>query len=467
MMDASVALPPRRLLLILAGLVLAEAVVLLIVLGLGTAPIVGGDGPYYASIGHNIADHAAHSGAPNLEADVFRTPGYPAFLAVVYRLSGGSELAVRAVQLGLVGVTAYVVALIAAQCFGRRAAGAAAVITASYVPLVLFSALHLTEVLATLLLSIAVWAVLRAQASQEARQHVRWCAVAAVTIFGLAMVRPSALVCYVLVPMVALLWRGHSVLRRTVTAGGTVVLLVVLLTPWAIRNHAITGRFLPLGAGSGVSLYASTLQYDGEVSPQLGADDFERIYEHVGQRLDQAERRLRSHGDDPSIAQLQVALDEVLTDDARDGLAALGAGQIARDVPTRIAALWSPGDLASSLPVRGRATIHRLAQVQSTVLLLLAATGGFLHRRRLGELWPLYTSAVALTLLHLVFHVEARYSMPERPLLFIFSAAAVIAIWRSPVPAAEAPPSDPPPQGDGRAHAPGRGPVNLYSRQGP
>ena len=57
-----------------------------------------------------------------------------------------------------------------------------------------------------------------------------------------------------------------------------------------------------------------------------------------------------------------------------------------------------------------------------------AASGGGHDRRRLPELWPFYAAAVLLTGLHLVFHVQPRYTLPARPVLFAFAAAALV--WR-------------------------------------
>jgi len=52
------------------------------------------------------------------------------------------------------------------------------------------------------------------------------------------------------------------------------------------------------------------------------------------------------------------------------------------------------------------------------------------RRRTLLRDWPLSMLAVYLTLLHLIFHIEGRYSVEARPLLIVFAAIGAVALWR-------------------------------------
>lgn len=423
--------PSRQVLLILVGIVAAEVVVLLFVFGIGNDPVVAGDGPIYARLGHNLAEHGAHSAAETspFDADVFRTPGYPAFLAALYLVSGGSELAVRAAQVLLIGATAVLVGQIARHYFGPRVATAASLVCVLYAPLVLFSVLHLTEVLATFLLTLGVWTLVRGQAAENPRAFVGWCGGAIVAFACLVTVRPSALSTFGCVLVAAISWRGQPRTRRVWAASVAVLCLGVLLAPWSMRNYELTGRFLPFGAGSGTSLYASAEQYAGAVPYVLGAEDFETIYMHIGQRLKESERRIAAEDVAHPTSAIQVDLDDRLKADARDRFSTIGPWDVIESLPTRVAALWSPGSITVTLPQKGQGTVRLLAQVQHLGLLLMALGGAYLYRRRLWELWPIYSSAIALTLVHLVFHVEPRYLLPARPLFFILAAACGVRIF--------------------------------------
>lgn len=408
----------------LVALVAVELVVLLLAFGIADDPVVPGDGPLYAALGHNLADHGTFSATtPPVDAEVFRTPGYPAVLAMLYRLGGGSEAVVRAAQVLLVGAIAIATGRVARRLFGARTATVAAVVSVVYVPLMLFSVLHLTEVLATLLLTACVAAALEGRSRPTGT--ARWWTAATVAAAALTIVRPSALVAFAVVPLAVLDRRSDPLGRRLAVAAAVTAGFVLLLAPWALRNHAVAGRLLPLGAGSGTSLYASAEQYAGHSPHHLGAEDFDRLYRHIGLRVEKAQAQVGSAR--PTDPEVVVAMDDLLRDDARRQMGDLGVAPMVGTLPGRLAALWSPGAITVPLPERLRGPTEALARVEHAGLLLLAAAGAVAYRRRWRELWPLAAPALLLTLVHLVFHVEPRYSLPARPLLFVLAAAAGVA----------------------------------------
>jgi hypothetical protein len=63
---------------------------------------------------------------------------------------------------------------------------------------------------------------------------------------------------------------------------------------------------------------------------------------------------------------------------------------------------------------------------------VLTLIGVAVSRRRHTLLrdWPLWMLAVYLTLLHLFFHIEGRYSVEARPALIVFAAIGGVALWR-------------------------------------
>lgn len=408
----------------LAALIAVELVVLLVVLGIGDDPVVAGDGPLYAALGHNLADHGTFSATtPPLDAEVFRTPGYPAFLAAIYRMGGGTEAMVRAAQVLLVGANAVVAGLVARRLFGARTATVVSVVCLAYLPLLLFSMLHLSEVVATLLLTATVAAVLEATAHPTAA--ARWWSAATLGAAALTVVRPSALVVFAVVPLTILSRPSEPLVRRLVGASAVTLGFALLLVPWAVRNHAVTGRVLPLGAGSGTSLYASVEQYAGRSPHHLGPADFDRLYGHIGRRAEEAQARVGAATiTDPDVV---VAMDDALRHDAREGLADVGAGRLVGSLPGRVTALWSPGAITVSLPARLQGAALALARAEHAALLALVVVGAVGFRRRWRDLWPLVAPALLLTLVHLAFHVEPRYSLPARPLLFVLAGAASVA----------------------------------------
>ncbi len=62
------------------------------------------------------------------------------------------------------------------------------------------------------------------------------------------------------------------------------------------------------------------------------------------------------------------------------------------------------------------------------MLVLIGAVGS---RGTLLRNWPLWVVAVYLSLLHVIFNVEGRYSVPARPALMVFAAIGAIACGRA------------------------------------
>src|SRR3954469_22766451 len=85
------------------------------------------------------------------DADVFvpeviRTPGYPAFVALIYRLFGvGNDMAVAIAQAFVYAAICWMVFHIARRAAGDRAAIVAGMMTALYSPLPYFGSLIVTE----------------------------------------------------------------------------------------------------------------------------------------------------------------------------------------------------------------------------------------------------------------------------------------------------------------------------------
>ena len=204
----------------------------------------------------------------------------------------------------------------------------------------------------------------------------------------------------------------------------------VLTGPWVMRNYFLTGRFIGLATGSGVSLYVSAQQYAGEVRYSIPESDWDRIIAEMRERNDRAAEAVR--GDvaaegvghlPPPIVRQALLVDETYKADAKRKLGAIPPRRYAVSFPRRIAYLWSTCDTS---PWAGNFIFHTLVQSQFAFLFVLTLVGLYLGRARLRSTWPLWFTAVYLVAIHTVFHVEARYSLPARPFLVVYAAAALV-----------------------------------------
>ena len=128
--------------------------------------------------------------APQFVPEVIRTPVYPAFVAVIYRVFGETNTAVAAVQVGVFVLICLTVFAIARQIGGPRLGIAAAGATALFPTLPYFAALVLTEVWTTLMFTLTMWLLVRAVHEQRPGLFAGFGVLAAVTDLEPSRVRP-------------------------------------------------------------------------------------------------------------------------------------------------------------------------------------------------------------------------------------------------------------------------------------
>jgi 4-amino-4-deoxy-L-arabinose transferase-like glycosyltransferase len=172
----------------------------------------------------------------------FRGPLYPLFLGAVFRLTGDSLTAARALQAVLGTVTVGLIGIIAWRLFDLRHALVAAALAAVYPPLILVANGVLTESISLPLELGALAAALECRHRQRRRREL---AVLSGLLVGLAILtRPANGV--LLVPAVLLLlpkpwsWRGLT------NAALAIALVLVALAPWQIRNQRAFHHFVPV-----------------------------------------------------------------------------------------------------------------------------------------------------------------------------------------------------------------------------
>jgi 4-amino-4-deoxy-L-arabinose transferase-like glycosyltransferase len=194
----------------------------------------------YKQLGTALATSGKFTRAPASASYVpesIRTPGYPAFLALIYLAFGvNNQMAVAIVQ-----AFVFVLICLGAFALGRRLGGErvgiwAGALCAAFSPLPYFAALAMTELWTTFLLTMTVIATFRARETERDA----W-AVAAGVLAGLtALTRPVfVLLPFALFGSVIVLDRLRGV-RRWMLA---TLIAVITLVPWFTYNYIHFQRF--------------------------------------------------------------------------------------------------------------------------------------------------------------------------------------------------------------------------------
>ena len=125
-----------------------------------------------------------------------------------------------------------------------------------------------------------------------------------------------------------------------------------------------------------------------------------------------------------SYAPENLALDQRLADRAAALARRLSLGTIVRGLPRRIVYLWGVADHTPSNH-RFTSAAYTFGYVNCIALTLLMLIGLLIRRARLVSDWPLWIIAVYVTMVHLLYQVEARYTLPARPTLMIYAAVTL------------------------------------------
>lgn len=267
-------------------------------------------------------------------------------------------------------------------------------------------------------------------------------------VLGLAaLTRPNVLI---VAPMVGLwfLFRrslGQSLLRLLPVA----LLSVLVLVPWVARNYGIYDTFIPVALNSGDNFYQGNsvytipyfnAGYDVQWVPPPDIGDLEPFTPEANAALMSAGLtflrenpqiipellwvKFKIHwsieitplrnpepGELPRIDYQGDVIAE--TDDAGN----LSLGALPPDDPV--------GQYSGDTFELGR-VIHRYYY---GALFLLALAGSALALRRWREVSLLWLVQLAMMVAYIIFHPSTRYRAPTDPLLFAFSAYALVWLW--------------------------------------
>jgi Dolichyl-phosphate-mannose-protein mannosyltransferase len=242
------------------------------------------DGRLYARIANNVLDHNSFSIATEapFEPTYIRLPGYPLFLAAVYKLFGrDNNTAVRVIQGVIDTLTCWLVAWLALawtpadwQPERRRRALLVALGLAATCPfLAIYTATLLTEVWTAFFATLCALAAAYGLRSHSPKRQLAWWALAGLAGGGATSFRPDGGLFVAAVGGTLALagagrlvrqWRAEKksnesdkgpsvrhaarqVIAVTLLRGALLTAgFAVALAPWTIRNARIFGIFMPI-----------------------------------------------------------------------------------------------------------------------------------------------------------------------------------------------------------------------------
>lgn len=353
-----------------------------------------------------LAERIAHGESYQFgEARVFRTPGYPTLLSLPIVAFGSGAAGVWAArgEAALLGVLAVGgVWCWARMLFDDRAAALAALLAAVYPGAISTSTFLLSEApfCPLMLLTLLLWT----QAERAGTTGGRWGAAAAAGVAAAlaTLMRPSWLL---FVPFAAAMIAFRLTARRKhfAISCGALIGLVVVMTPWWLRNALAVGQFVPTSLQVGASLY------DGLNPSASGASEMSFVPHFA-----EAERR-KPTGDE--AIPFEVRLDRRLRNASLDWAKA-HPGEVLRLMAVKFGRMWN---VWPNEPAFGSWPLRLMMLFSYAPLLVLALLGAWRFAPR-G--WPYVLCllpAVYFTLLHVIFVSSIRYREPAMLALIVLA----------------------------------------------
>jgi len=352
-------------------------------------------------------------------------PTYPALLGLFYAIVGHRPEWTPVLHAVLDVATTVFVFYAARLVFGPAPAVLAAGFVYLYPAYWTYDLRLRSETALTCLVTAWLWASVRGRLTGRV-EHAALCGM----LGGLAILcKPTTIPIAVLLGAVMLLEARHDPLawRRVAVYA---VCVLVLVTPWTVRNLRAFGTLVPVSSGAGVGLWMGSDAESGgswPMSPELEA----RIWGTAG------------------IAPLayphvmyEVAVDREL---GRKGWTRITAdpGQYVRLTLARVVHFWVGNRLYLFNSDRGPAdglnrdaaergwpvALYSLAKrlLLVPLLLLLGCVGAWRLRARWRELMPFYVFPLGLMLGYVPFSVEAgRYVLPVLPCVVVLATVVLV-----------------------------------------
>ena len=238
------------------GLLLASLCIRMAAVGVlrdwrdGPSPRHGADGLEYDAIGSRLAtsfDYSIVSGKPTS----FRAPGFPSFLALVYKALGRDYPSAR-LSLCLLGSLSVILTyVLARELLDESRARWAGVLAATYPPHILFATRFDSENLYVPLLAAGLLIGVR----QVYRPSASASAVTGVLLGCAALTRPFSLLLLPVLLVVMILEQSRTRRYCLPALFALTVACCATIGVWTARNYRVHGRFVAIATNGGSTFY--------------------------------------------------------------------------------------------------------------------------------------------------------------------------------------------------------------------
>jgi len=200
--------------------------------------VLGGDETEYLAFAENIANGRDYGAG--ITEKMWRTPGYPLLVSTIFTFFGHSLVVIRLTHALLGGLVCVLILRIGSKLFGPSTGILSALYFAIYPPHVYYSREIVSENLLLLCSLLAVLFFFNAVTIPKLKN-----AVLCGTFLGIAtLVRPEAGGIVVCLITFLVFFSPFQCKVRLFTSTVVVLSMILVLSPWLMRNYALSGRLI-------------------------------------------------------------------------------------------------------------------------------------------------------------------------------------------------------------------------------
>lgn len=367
--------------------------------------------------GHGYSQSITAPYYPN----AYRTPGYALFLCLIYKIFGINNFAVMLTQVLLNATVPVLIFYITRRYFSLRFAYLASFMVAVYPFTTIFVHVLFSEILCIFLFTLGLFLF------EEARhtRKILFFSLSGITFGYCLLVRPGIAlfplfitIAYLFVENVKRIWKYLLIFNFCV---------VLVWTPWVIRNYWTMGRFIPLALEGTEVLHGATVlvgkYFENKTNNPKFINQSKEIQKILGDSgLTGLEKDMKEKG-----ILLEYALKNI-----KDNPFSYILNSIRR-IPRMWISMPVANDRTRSYGFRifgGKQFLLDLGKYFMIAYLLFAIYGIWILRYRLKRHIFLLLPLIYFPLTHMFLISEARITLPARPYLIIFALIGLLDILK-------------------------------------
>lgn len=234
-------LDERKVLLFIFGISLIVRLLYVILF----PTVVWGDAIAYENLATGLVEGKGFGGGTSYDL-----PGYPFFLASVYSICGHTHLIVHMLQAFVGALTCLIIYYIGKSVLNKKIGILSASIAALYPAFIIYSGMLYTETLFIFLLCLSVLYLLKIHEYPSVKNLL----IVGVSLGLGILIRPGILI-FIPVILIWMLISSKEKKKNLMRFMAIFLIVVVVVSPWTIRNYNVHHEFVPIGTSGGVILW--------------------------------------------------------------------------------------------------------------------------------------------------------------------------------------------------------------------